>query len=139
MAIDQLHTEPVSARPPRRFSRPRAKPAVGDELAEIVAQRFAALGDPSRVKIVEHLRLAGEQSVKDVAGALGLPHPNISRHLNVLFAASVVTRRKAGNRATYSLDSPGVMDLLDRMHAEIEEEARRIAAAAPLAALPDYP
>lgn len=138
MAIDQFNNEVAIPRR-RRFDR-RTRPLTpADELAELVAQRFAALGDPNRVKIVEHLRLAGEQAVGQVAKALGVPHANVSRHLNVLFAASIVTRRKDGNRTIYRLDAPAIVDLLDRMHSDIEEEARRIAEAAPLAALPDYP
>jgi ArsR family transcriptional regulator len=139
MAVDPPHAELVKPPKRRRFRRVSDTVTVADEVAERLAQRFAALGDPNRVKIIEHLRQTGEQSVQDVARALDLPHPNVSRHLNVMFTASVVVRRKEGNRSIYSLDAPALLELLDRLHAEIEEEAMRLAASVPLASLPGQP
>ena len=61
-----------------------------------LADRFQALADPTRLRIVILLR-AMELSVGELAQILGQSQPRVSRHLKVLADARIVERRKEGS------------------------------------------
>lgn len=54
---------------------------------------FGALGDPTRLAIVERLLARGELSVGDLAEPFDISMPAISRHLQVLEHAGLIERR----------------------------------------------
>jgi len=54
---------------------------------------FAALSDPTRRAIIEHLLAAGELSVGEIAAPFRISTPAVSRHLQVLERAGLVERR----------------------------------------------
>jgi DNA-binding transcriptional ArsR family regulator len=68
---------------------------------------FDALGDPNRRAIVERLR-AGDRSVQELADALPISRPAVSRHLRLLKDAGLVTDRAEGTRRLYRLHDEGV-------------------------------
>ena len=79
--------------------------------------RFAALADPTRRRLIEILG-SGERA----AGALGeefeISPPAISQHLKTLREAGLVRVRVDGQRRIYSLDPEGfqeIEDWFDRM------------------------
>ncbi len=72
-------------------------------MLEIVAERFRALGDPSRLAIVSLLR-EGEYSVGDLAEQLKLRHGTVSAQLRVLETAGLVAKRKQGTKVFYRLE-----------------------------------
>jgi DNA-binding transcriptional ArsR family regulator len=55
---------------------------------------FAALGDPTRLAILERLA-EGEATVKELAEPFSMSLPAISRHLKVLEQAGLITRGRA--------------------------------------------
>jgi ubiquinone/menaquinone biosynthesis C-methylase UbiE len=61
-----------------------------------LADRFQALADPTRLRIVLLLRLM-ELSVGELAHLLGQSQPRVSRHLKILADAAVLERRKEGS------------------------------------------
>src|SRR5438309_11308986 len=61
-----------------------------------LADRFQALADPTRLRIVALLRLM-ELSVGELAQVLGQSQPRVSRHLKILSDAGVLERRKEGS------------------------------------------
>jgi len=61
-----------------------------------LADRFQALADPTRLRIVALLRLM-ELSVGELAYVLGQSQPRVSRHLKILADAGVLERRKEGS------------------------------------------
>ncbi|MGI8554029.1 MAG: ArsR/SmtB family transcription factor [Dehalococcoidia bacterium] len=68
---------------------------------------FEALGDPQRRQIVE--LLAGRaQSVQELADALPISRPAVSRHLRLLKEAGLVVDEPVGTRRLYRLDELGV-------------------------------
>jgi DNA-binding transcriptional ArsR family regulator len=73
----------------------------------IAGDPFDALGDPNRRAIVEQLR-AGDRSVKELADALPISRPAVSRHLRLLKEAGLVTDRPEGTRRLYRLHDSGV-------------------------------
>jgi DNA-binding transcriptional ArsR family regulator len=69
--------------------------------AEILGKYFRVLADPSRLRILEALRDAGELSVGELVERLGLPQPSVSNHLACLrWCGFVVTRRE--HRTVYN-------------------------------------
>ncbi len=63
---------------------------------------FASLGEPSRLRIVEHLR-GGPTSVTAIADALSIRQPQVSKHLRVLSDAGIVERHAVARQRIYSL------------------------------------
>jgi DNA-binding transcriptional ArsR family regulator len=90
---------------------------------------FDALGDPNRRAI---LALLGthERSVQQLADALPISRPAVSRHLRVLKQAELVTDRPEGTRRLYGLQDHGV----DAVRAYIEQVWGEAAARFKLAA-----
>ena len=75
-----------------------------------LAQVFAALSDPSRVRLISAL-LAGELCVHDLAAALGMSQSAVSHQLRLLRSLSLVRYRKEGRVVYYSLDDEHVEHL----------------------------
>lgn len=73
---------------------------------------FAALGDPTRARIVDALA-EGERSVNEIVALFSLTQPSISRHLRVLREAGLVSVHPSGQRRVYRLD-PGPLREIDR-------------------------
>jgi DNA-binding transcriptional ArsR family regulator len=61
-----------------------------------------ALGDPSRLTILELLR-DGERPVGELVGRLHLSQPAVSKHLRVLREAGVVEVRPVGQQRRYRI------------------------------------
>jgi DNA-binding transcriptional ArsR family regulator len=68
---------------------------------------FDALGDPNRRAIVELLGVH-ERSVQQIADALPISRPAVSRHLRVLKRAGLVVEKAQGTRRIYQLHDQGV-------------------------------
>ncbi|CAN5729369.1 metalloregulator ArsR/SmtB family transcription factor [soil metagenome] len=69
---------------------------------------FEALGDPNRRAIVELLGTGG-CSVGELAAALPISRPAVSRHLRLLREAGLVTEDPRGTRRIYRLHDEGVV------------------------------
>ena len=66
------------------------------------AELFAALSDPTRVRIVGLLAHT-EMCVGDLCLVLGMSQPAVSHHLRLLRTLRLVTARKEGKHVFYSL------------------------------------
>ena len=69
---------------------------------------FAALGDPTRLGILEHLR-HGSASVHELAAPFAQSQPTISNHLRVLEEAGLIETSKDGTRRPRKLVLGGPM------------------------------
>jgi DNA-binding transcriptional ArsR family regulator len=76
------------------------------------AEPLDALGDPQRRAIVELLR-GGDRSVRELADALPISRPAVSRHLRLLKEAGLVTDRAEGTRRLYRLHEEGIAAVRD--------------------------
>ena len=90
---------------------------------------FDALGDPNRRAIVEQLR-GGDRSVQELADALPISRPAVSRHLRLLKQAGLVTDRAEGTRRLYRLHDDGIAAVRDYLEAVWGETAARFRLAA---------
>lgn len=68
---------------------------------------FEALGDPNRREILRLLS-AGDKPVQEIAAALPISRPAVSRHLRVLKDAGLVAEQAQGTRRIYHLREEGL-------------------------------
>lgn len=98
------------------------------ELAELVARRFAVLGDANRLRLLDLLHERGELSVGELADAIGASHANVSKHLSLLLAERMVGRRRDGRRALYRITDPALAAICDEVCASVREGVRELQA-----------
>lgn len=85
---------------------------IAEQLAELIAQRFRVLGDPTRIRLLDALR-DGPATVGELVEQLGCSQQNVSKHLAVLHGAGVVTRTKRGTFVDYAIADEGVFTLCE--------------------------
>jgi DNA-binding transcriptional ArsR family regulator len=68
---------------------------------------FDALGDSRRREIL-HLLSTGDMPVNEIAAALPISRPAVSRHLRLLKDAGLVAERAEGTRRIYYLHDDGI-------------------------------
>jgi ArsR family transcriptional regulator, arsenate/arsenite/antimonite-responsive transcriptional repressor len=78
-------------------------PPLAEHEAEVLAARFKALADPTRVAIVNRLSGADAVCVCDLTAAFHLSQPTISHHLRILREAGLVESSRRGTWAYYRL------------------------------------
>ncbi|HEY0971497.1 MAG TPA: metalloregulator ArsR/SmtB family transcription factor [Gemmatimonadales bacterium] len=89
-----------------------ARSIMRPEVLALVAERFKALGEPTRLQLLHVLR-RGEKSVSELAEETGLGQANASKHLQLLHSLGFVARRKEGLHVFYSLADESVFTLCD--------------------------
>jgi len=100
---------------------------IPEDLAELIARRFRAIGEPMRVRILDLLR-DGELSVNALAERLDASQQNVSKHLGVLAETGIVTRRKDGNHAYYRVADDGVFELCEQVCGSLQAQLQTLAA-----------
>jgi ArsR family transcriptional regulator, arsenate/arsenite/antimonite-responsive transcriptional repressor len=79
---------------------------------------FDALASPRRRDVLRRLA-AVEGTTTELATALAMTAPAISRHLSILESAGLVTSRRDGQRVLYALVRDTVVDALSAFAAEL--------------------
>ena len=90
-------------------------------ISELHARVCKALADPKRLLIINELR-DGPRPVGDIADALGVSQPNVSRHLAILRDRGFVTTQRFGSSIHYALASPKILRALDLLREFMAEE-----------------
>jgi DNA-binding transcriptional ArsR family regulator len=106
----------------------KMKSPLDREAAEMIARRFQALADPTRLRVLDQLRSREEASVGEIAEALGTSQQNVSKHLSALLGEGFVARRKRGTSSIYRIADPAVLDLCDNVCAAIESQLAQLGA-----------
>jgi DNA-binding transcriptional ArsR family regulator len=88
---------------------------MSDTMLDLVAGRFRTLGEPYRLRILQVLR-RGEMRVGDLVEELDGNQPNVSKHLQILYQAGIVGRKREGSSIVYSLNDPSVLKLCELVH-----------------------
>lgn len=76
---------------------------IDDDQAAGLAQAFAALGDPVRLRLFSMIAAAGTACSCDLVGPLGKSQPTVSHHTKVLAEAGLITGEKAGRWVNWSV------------------------------------
>jgi DNA-binding transcriptional ArsR family regulator len=74
---------------------------------------FAALVDPTRRAILARLEREDGASVSELARPFAIKLPAVMKHLDVLDAAGLITRSKAGRTVTVRLSPEPMRDAMD--------------------------
>ena len=98
----------------------RARPAPTPELLDLIATRFRVLAEPARLRILHALE-GGELTVGALVERTGLAQGNLSKHLQQLYQAGFVDRRREGLFVHYALADERVFDLCEMMCGRMEE------------------
>lgn len=78
------------------------------------SERFKAISDPTRLKIV-YLLQEGELCACEINAALEKPQSTISHHLNILKNAGFINGRKEGIWIHYKLVNSEIIDLIENL------------------------
>lgn len=97
---------------PVRLRRAASAGLPAAEAADRYAPVFAALGDPSRLRLV-HLLAQRPRYGQELAAELGISAASISHHISVLMKAGFLAVERQSHRTYYVLREETVGDLLD--------------------------
>ena len=89
----------------------------GEEL-DRMATRFRLLGEPMRLKILQAV-CQRPRTVNGIVAATGSTQANVSKHLALLAAGGVLTRKKQGQCVYYGMKNRLVMKLCELMHSQL--------------------
>lgn len=96
---------------------------------ETLAHVFAALGDPTRLKLVAMLCAGGTFSISQLTQSTELTRQGVTKHLNVLAEAGVVRDVKMGRERLWQLDPANIDEARRRLESigrEWEQALARI-------------
>ena len=79
--------------------------------AVVLAQAFAALADPVRLRLLSLVAAAGEVCSCDLEGPLGKSQPTISHHTKALADAGLIAGEKRGRWMWWSIVPGRLEDL----------------------------
>jgi DNA-binding transcriptional ArsR family regulator len=99
------------------------------DLVEQAAYRFALLGDPTRLRIMNALMACPELSVGDIARAVSTSRFNASAHLNRLAAAGLLARRRVATTVYYRVEDANLPRVCEWMCESLRARARNLAGA----------
>ncbi|AEG92461.1 ArsR/SmtB family transcription factor [Ramlibacter tataouinensis] len=93
-----------------------------DEVFELAAEVFRVMAAPMRLKIISSL-CQGEKNVSQLLEEIDTTQPNMSQHLNTLYQAGVLGRRREGVQIYYRIINDRVVTLCRAVCTQIAIEA----------------
>lgn len=97
--------------------------ALSDRARERIAERFRALSEPMRLKILERL-FRSPASVGEILASVGGTQANVSKHLALLHAGGLLERRRQGLKTVYSIADPTLERICAIVCEAVTREAR---------------
>ncbi len=94
---------------------------------ELLARLFRALGDATRLRILELLLEEGELHQMEIVRRLGATQARVSEHMACLTWCGFVETRTEGRKTLYSPANRQVRGLLDRAKRFLEQNEAQIA------------
>ena len=104
-------------------------PTATQEAADLHARFFRALGDPTRIRLLQVLTAvpSGECSVGELVAAIDAPQSRVSTHLGCLRWCGLVQTRREGKQIFYRVADPRVRELLALGSAVLHDHAAGVA------------
>ena len=93
-----------------------------DEVFELAAEVFRVMSAPMRLKIISRL-CNGEKNVSQLLEEIDTTQPNMSQHLNTLFQAGVIGKRREGVQVFYRIINVCVVTLCRAVCTQIAIES----------------
>ncbi len=99
-----------------------------EEMAiQLKAEVLKALGQPTRLKILEMLR-NGERCICEIVPAINGEQSNISRHISTMQKSHLITTRKDGVKVMVKVRDPRIFEILDKvglfLKTQMQEQSR---------------
>ena len=85
-----------------------------------LSNSFAALGDATRLSIVEMLLNEGEKPAGEISDRATVSAPAVSRHLKVLSEAGLITRRVDRQRRIYDVNPNAMGEINEWLQRHID-------------------
>jgi DNA-binding transcriptional ArsR family regulator len=93
-----------------------------DEVFEMAAEIFRVMSAPMRLKVISCL-CNGEKNVSQLLEEINTTQPNMSQHLNTLYQAGVIGRRREGVQIFYRIINDRVVTLCRAVCTQIAIES----------------
>jgi DNA-binding transcriptional ArsR family regulator len=93
-----------------------------DQVFDLAAELFRVMSAPLRLKIISSL-CDGEKNVSELLGGISTTQPNMSQHLNTLYQAGVLGKRRDGVQIYYRIVNQRVVTLCRAVCTQIAAEA----------------
>jgi len=113
----------MAKRSPKEEAAPELE---SDEVFELAAEVFRVMSAPMRLKIISAL-CNGEKNVSELLAEIDTTQPNMSQHLNTLYQAGVLGKRRDGVQIYYRIVNDRVVTLCRAVCTQIaiESDAKR--------------
>ena len=113
----------MARRPTGTLNLPTAEPCCASVLAApldeaaaaVTARRFAALGDPVRLRLLSMIAASGEVCSCDLVGPLGKSQPTVSHHTKLLAEAGLIEGEKRGRWVWWRVVPSAMAELRDSL------------------------
>ncbi|AMO22187.1 hypothetical protein GCM10027034_24920 [Ramlibacter solisilvae] len=106
----------------KRQSARESSSVESDEVFEMAAEVFRVMSAPMRLKIISCL-CNGEKNVSQLLEEVDTTQPNMSQHLNTLYQAGVIGRRREGVQIFYRIINDRVVTLCRAVCTQIAIES----------------
>lgn len=108
---------------PKRAPAPTPAPGIESDLVfDMAAEIFRVMSAPMRLKIISCL-CNGEKNVTQLLEEVETTQPNMSQHLNTLYQAGVLGKRRDGVQIYYRIVNDRVVTLCRTVCTQIAIEA----------------
>lgn len=108
-------TDPASRSAVGARCAPLTRAVIGESSSIELADRFKALGDPVRLRLVSIIATApsGEVCACDLPGLVDRSQPTVSHHLAVLVRTGLIEREQRGKWAWFRIRSDRMVALAE--------------------------
>ena len=89
-----------------------------DDQFEMAAELFAVLAAPMRLRIIRSI-CSAEKNVSELLQDVKTTQPNISQHLNTLYKAGILGKRRSGTQIFYRIIDQRVTSLCRSVYAQM--------------------
>lgn len=103
----------------------RARAAVADdnpmEMFDRAAELFRVMAAPMRLRVINAL-CDGEKNVSELLQRIDTTQPNMSQHLNMLYKAGVLSKRREGAQIYYRISDKKIVNVCKAVCLHVADE-----------------
>ena len=112
---------PKNSQSRRSRTAPAADKPLSDAALAMIADRFRALSEPVRLRLLNTL-MAGERNVTQLVAAAGTGQANVSKHLSILKQSGMIATRREGLSTICFISDPSIYQLCEIMCTRLKTE-----------------
>jgi len=92
-----------------------------EEVFEKAAEVFRVMSAPMRLRVISALS-RGEKNVGELLAEIDTTQPNMSQHLNTLYQAGVLGKRREGVQIYYRIANVKIVDLCSAVYKDLKQK-----------------